>query len=59
MKRRSLMVRVSDELHKAVRIKAAKLGISISEVVRRLLYSWATGAIALPDSHEEVISNNE
>ena len=53
------MVRVSDELHKAVRIKAAKLGISISEVVRRLLYSWATGAIALPDSPEEVISNNE
>ena len=59
MKRRSLMVRISDELHKSVRVKSAELDLSISEVVRRLLESWVTGAIELPKEQEDVISDSE
>ena len=34
---RTMMVRMSEELHKAVRVRAAELGRPISEIVRALL----------------------
>lgn len=48
MKRRKLMVRMTDELHKAVRVKAAELGRPVSEIVRGLLKRWVAGEIETP-----------
>jgi plasmid stability protein len=45
---RKLMVRVPDELHRAVRVKAAQLGRPISEIVRELLQAWVAGQIETP-----------
>jgi plasmid stability protein len=45
---RMIMVRVPDELHKAVRVKAAELGRPISEIARGLLQAWVEGRIETP-----------
>lgn len=52
MKRRKLMVRMTDELHKAVRVKAAELGRPVSEIVRGLLKRWVAGEIETPAPEE-------
>jgi plasmid stability protein len=49
---RMMMVRMSEELHKAVRVRAAELGRPMSEIVRALLTAWVTGKIELPELPE-------
>ena len=50
---RKMMVRMTEDLHKAVRVKAAELGRPVSEIVRELLAGWAEGEIELPTHQEE------
>ena len=45
---RKLMTRMTEELHKAVRVKAAELGRPVSEIVRELLTGWVSDEIELP-----------
>ena len=47
-KERTLMVRMPEALHKAVRVKTADMGVPISEIVRDLLSGWVAGKIELP-----------
>ena len=47
-----MMVRVSEDLHRAVRVKAADLGRPISEIVRGLLRKWVEGEIETPSEEE-------
>lgn len=47
-----MIVRMPEKLHKAVRVRAAELGISMSEIVRALLTAWVTGKIDLPELRE-------
>ena len=49
---RRITVRAPESLHKAVRVKAAKLGQPISEIVRRLLELWLKGEIELPEAEQ-------
>ncbi len=49
---RKMMVRMSDKLHKAARIKAVSVGAPLSEVVRDLLAGWINGSITLPQPTE-------
>jgi plasmid stability protein len=49
---RTMMVRMSEELHKAVRVRAAELGRPISEIVRALLTAWVTDRIELSELQE-------
>jgi plasmid stability protein len=51
-KERTMMVRMSEELHKAVRVRAAELGRPISEIVRALLTAWVTDKIELSELQE-------
>lgn len=50
---RRMMVRMTEELHKAVRVKAAELGRPASEIVRELLTRWVAGDIELLTREEE------
>ena len=50
---RKMMVRMSDKLHKAARIKAVLVGAPLSEVVRDLLAGWVDGSITLPQPTEK------
>ena len=38
-----IVVNVPDEVHRAIRIKAAKTGETVSDVVRRALEAWVEG----------------
>ena len=49
---RRIMVRVSEDLHRAVRVKAADLGRPVSEVVRGLLRQWVNGQVETPSDEE-------
>ena len=49
---RRIMVRVSEDLHRAVRVKAADLGRPVSEVVRGLLRQWVDEKIETPSEEE-------
>jgi plasmid stability protein len=49
---RKMMVRMPEELHRAVRVKAAELGRPISEIVRAFLTAWVTGKIEVPEPQE-------
>jgi hypothetical protein len=40
---------MTEEQHKAVRVKAAELGRPVSEIVRKLLDLWVEGKIELPE----------
>jgi plasmid stability protein len=51
-KERTMMVRMSEDLHKAVRVRAAELGRPISEIVRALLTAWVTDKIELSELQE-------
>lgn len=54
---RRITVRVTEELHRAVRIRVAEKGWAISDVVRTLLRAWLAGEIdlsSLTDPEEEV-----
>ena len=50
---RKIMVRVPEELHKAVRVKAAELGRPISEIVRQFLRAWVSGELDTPPSEKD------
>ena len=50
---RRITVKATEELHKAVRVKAAELGRPVSEIVRELLAGWASGEIELPTQEEK------
>lgn len=56
---RKMMVRIGEELHRAVRVKAAELGRPISEIVRAFLRAWVAGEIELPAHIEEEQSERE
>lgn len=49
---RKILVRVSEDLHKAVRLKALEQERYVSEIVRELLEAWAAGKIELPTPEE-------
>jgi plasmid stability protein len=49
---RRIMVRTSEELHRAVRVKAAELGRPVSEIVRGLLKRWVEGKVETPSEEE-------
>jgi plasmid stability protein len=51
-KERSLTVRMSEDLHRAVRVKAAELGRPLSEIVRGLLRKWIQDEIETPSKQE-------
>jgi len=44
-----IMVRVTEQLHKAVKIKAVEVGRPMSEIIRDLLTLWIEGKVSLPD----------
>jgi hypothetical protein len=48
-----MMVRMTEEQHKSVRVKAAELGRPVSEIVRKLLDLWVEGKIDLSESEED------
>jgi predicted DNA binding CopG/RHH family protein len=52
IKERSLTVRMSEDLHRAVRVKAAELGIPVSRVVRGFLSRWVEGESDTPTPEE-------
>ena len=41
------MVRMTEEQHKAVRVRAAELGQPIAEIVRTLLDAWLNGEVEI------------
>jgi plasmid stability protein len=47
-----MLVRMSDDLHRAVRVKAADLGRPVSEIVRGLLRKWVEGKVETPSEEE-------
>ena len=49
---RRIMLRVSEDLHRAVRVKAADIGRPVSEVVRGLLRQWVEGKLETPSDEE-------
>ena len=57
MNEKKIMVRVSDELHKAVRVKAAELGRPISEIMRQWLRAWVAGEMPDPPPEEDKWNN--
>ena len=50
---RRITVKATEALHKAVRVKAAELGIPVSEIVRDLLEGWVAGEVELPTKIKE------
>lgn len=52
MKERRITVKVTEALHKAVRVRAAELGRPVSEIVRALLKAWLAGEVDLPSEEE-------
>ena len=52
---RRVMVRVPEELHKAVRVKAAELGRTISEIVRQFLRVIVSGDLPTPQPEKDDI----
>lgn len=49
---RRIMVRVSEDLHRTVRVKAADLGRPLSEIVRGLLRQWVDEKIETPSEEK-------
>jgi len=43
-----LSVPLTEEQHRAIKIKAAQVNLSQAEIARRLLFAWLTGNITLP-----------
>lgn len=51
---RRITLKTTEDLHKAVRVKAAELGVSISDIVRALLEKWIKGEIELPELLKDI-----
>ena len=45
---RRLLIRMSEEQHKAFRVRAAELGVPMSEIVRALVELWLECEVQLP-----------
>jgi len=52
---RRITIRATERLHKAVRVKAAELGLHVSDIVRGLLRGWLRGDILLPAPEPEEV----
>jgi hypothetical protein len=52
LEERRIMLRVSEDLHHAVRVKAADLGRPVSEIVRGWLRQWVEGRLDAPSEEE-------
>ena len=48
---KQIVAKVGEELHRAVKIKAAQQGLTINEAVKRLLERWVKGD---DDEHQVV-----
>lgn len=46
---RKLLIRMSEEQHRAFRVRAAELGVPMSEIVRALVDLWLRGEVHLPE----------
>jgi hypothetical protein len=46
---RKLMVRMSEEQHRALRVKAAEMNVPMAEIVRALVGRWLEGRARLPE----------
>ena len=46
-------LRISKELHKAAKVKAAESDVTLSEAMRELLRLWVAGDVELPTHQEE------
>jgi plasmid stability protein len=53
-KERRMMIRLTETLHKAVRVKAAELGRPVSEIVRDLLRAWVADKVELPPKEKRL-----
>ncbi len=49
---RKMMVRISEDLHRQIRVKAAELGRPVSEIVRGLLRKWVSDKVETPSEQE-------
>jgi len=47
-----MVVRISRELHKAVKVKAIQSDVTLSAAVRELLRLWVAGDVELPIQEE-------
>jgi predicted DNA binding CopG/RHH family protein len=47
-KERRITVKVTETLHRQVRVRAAEMGLPMSDIVRELLELWVKGKIDLP-----------
>ena len=50
---RVLYVKLPDDMHKALRVRAAEHGIPMSEIVRELIAAYLEGRITLPPRKRE------
>jgi hypothetical protein len=46
---RKLMVRLSEDQHRALRVKAAELNVPMAEIVRAPVKRWLEGRAQLPE----------
>ncbi|MBN1220296.1 MAG: ribbon-helix-helix protein, CopG family [Anaerolineae bacterium] len=53
-KERRLMVRLTEEQHKAVRVRAAELGKPVSEIVRAFFTAWLKNEVKVELTQEGV-----
>jgi predicted HicB family RNase H-like nuclease len=51
---RQTAIRIPKELHRAAKMKAIELDITLSEAMRKLLGMWVEGKVELPAKEEEV-----
>ena len=49
---RRITGKTTEKFHKSVRVKAAELGLPVSEIVRGLLALWVEGKIDFPPPDE-------
>jgi predicted DNA binding CopG/RHH family protein len=47
-----ITVKVSEELHRRVKIKAAMVGKSVSDILREYLESWVEEPLSEPDKED-------
>jgi antitoxin component of RelBE/YafQ-DinJ toxin-antitoxin module len=51
-------IRIPKELHKAARMKAIELDVTLSEAIRELLRMWVAGKVELPTETQEELTEN-
>jgi hypothetical protein len=48
-----LPIPLTDEQHRAIKVKAAQAGLAAAEIARRFLLAWLRGEIELPPESEK------